>query len=242
MDKSADKPYALFMVSLENGEKRRLTSPPAGTFGDRYGSISPDGRTILFVRIPTSGLANSGDIYALSLTTDFAVKGEPRRLTFDNAGVGGLAWTADSREIVFSSGIGGSASLWRMPVSGPEKPTRLTVGENATSLAISPRSNRLVYEQTIPVDVNIWRLDLFNPVAPPTPFITSTRTDESAHYSPDGKRIVFRSARSGPDEIWACDADGSNAAQLTHTGEAGSPHWSPDGGRITFDATVDGHW
>ena len=94
----------------------------------------------------------------------------------------------------------------------------------------------------IPDDVNIWRADLSDAAVPPSSFIASTRLDESPQYSPDGKRIVFRSSRSGSEEIWVCDADGSNAVQLTSTGEAGSPYWSPDGRHIAFDSFIQGHF
>ena len=60
--------------------------------------------------------------------------------------------------------------------------------------------------------------------------------------SPDGRRLVFGSVRSGaPEEIWVAEADGSNPQQLTHgPGRAqGSPSWSPDGRRIVFDSFAD---
>jgi Tol biopolymer transport system component len=59
-------------------------------------------------------------------------------------------------------------------------------------------------------------------------------------FSPDGRRLVFGSARAGGDipDIWVAQADGSNPQQLTHgPGPAqGSPSWSPDGSRIAFDS------
>jgi Tol biopolymer transport system component len=57
--------------------------------------------------------------------------------------------------------------------------------------------------------------------------------------SPDGRHIAFQSDRSADYELWVCDADGSNAVQLTHLGRAGSPHWSPDGRSIAFAGGLD---
>jgi Tol biopolymer transport system component len=74
--------------------------------------------------------------------------------------------------------------------------------------------------------------------------ITSTKFDHAGAFSPDGKKIVFISNRSGHPGVWVADNDGSNQTRLT-TREfplAGMPRWSPDGQRIVFDSTVDGHF
>ncbi len=120
-----DEPSRLFWISVDAGEARRLTSPPAGTPGDRSGRLSPDGRVIAFTRSQGTGLGGQvgpiGDLYTLGLNSDLSPNGEPKRVTFDNTGVGEIAWTGDSREIVFSSSRGTSPALWRVSASGSEK-------------------------------------------------------------------------------------------------------------------------
>jgi hypothetical protein len=66
--------------------------------------------------------------------------------------------------------------------------------------------------------------------------------DHGPQFSPDGRRIVFASDRSGSREIWVADADGRNSVQLTRMGVflTGTPRWSPDGRRIVFDSYPDG--
>ena len=77
----------------------------------RIPTFSPDGQTLAFVR--TSSIYEE-DIYLVPVASD----GEPGRLTFDNTVLNTLTWTADGREIVFSSSREGSSRLWRIPVSG----------------------------------------------------------------------------------------------------------------------------
>ncbi|MGH9530901.1 MAG: hypothetical protein ACRD2Q_00810, partial [Terriglobales bacterium] len=62
--------------------------------------------------------------------------------------------------------------------------------------------------------------------------------DHGPQFSPDGRRLVFASDRSGSREIWVCDADGQNAVRLTSMGAylTGTPRWSPDGTWIVFDS------
>ena len=68
-------------------------------------------------------------------------------------------------------------------------------------------------------------------------------------WSPDGRKITFRSRRERPseleraacrprcqrDEIYVVDADGSGLRRLTHNWKSdGAPVWSPDGRKILF--------
>ena len=58
--------------------------------------------------------------------------------------------------------------------------------------------------------------------------------DSQPRWSPDGKRIVFLSDRSGAENIWLCDADGTNAKALTkgNNNLYASPEWTPDGNYV----------
>jgi len=120
-------------------------------------------------------------------------------------------------------------------------------GQGLTDLAIARQGNRLAWSQGI-FDSNIWQVELSGAAAPTgrkqsaQALITSTRTDVSPHFSPDGKRIVFASNRSGSAEIWVCDSTGERPVQLTafNRSTTGSPRWSPDGRQIVFDGRAEG--
>ena len=240
---SPGDPFALFLLSTESGEKRRLTSPPAKSVGDSGPAFSPDGRSLAFVRT-LAALAR--DIYLLALAEDLTPNGEPKRLTFQNLPSSSPTWTPDGREIVYARGLlVESSSLWRVSVSGSGEPERLPVaGEDVGLPAISRRANRLAYTKRSR-DTNIWRLPLRESgsgATAATRLISSTRDDYNPQYSPDGKRIAFSSSRTGTFGIWLSDADGSNAAPLflKEGAHSGTPRWSPDGRRIAFDSNPEG--
>jgi DNA-binding winged helix-turn-helix (wHTH) protein len=58
-DKDApQEPFGIFLLSVETGEKRRLTSPPSGVYGDFNATYSPDGKTIAFKRVTSVHVAD----------------------------------------------------------------------------------------------------------------------------------------------------------------------------------------
>jgi Tol biopolymer transport system component len=112
----------------------------------------------------------------------------------------------------------------------------------AFNSSISRRGNQLVYQHAVD-DTTISRITLADErhsLGPPVPVISSRGANLRPSYSPDGKKIAFESDRLGYSDIWYCDVDGSNCAQLTSLrGTAGTARWSPDGNHIAFEAQND---
>ncbi|GAQ18983.1 prolyl tripeptidyl peptidase precursor [Oceanobacillus picturae] len=64
--------------------------------------------------------------------------------------------------------------------------------------------------------------------------------NSNLRYSPDGKRAVFQSTRSGLSQLWMLPTEGGEARQLTtFKNGASSPTWSKDGKYIFFHASLD---
>ncbi|HEV2150344.1 MAG TPA: DPP IV N-terminal domain-containing protein [Longimicrobiaceae bacterium] len=62
-------------------------------------------------------------------------------------------------------------------------------------------------------------------------------------WSPNGKRIVFASDRSGDREIWAMNSDGTELVRLTHSaGPDAGGVYSPNGKQIAFHSRRDGNF
>lgn len=65
-------------------------------------------------------------------------------------------------------------------------------------------------------------------------------SDEQPRWSPDGRRIAFRSNRSGSYNLYVMDANGSNVARITnHAGNDYDPSWLPDGQSLVFSSDRD---
>ncbi len=235
---AAETPGALFRIfklSVETLEKQALTTASANSQGDYSATFSPDGKTIAFDR--ASSISGVGDIFLVS-----AEGSEPRRLTNDNKQISGLAWSADGSEVIFSSVRGGNNGLWRIPVAGSQP--ELIMSGDFTNVAVSRQGHRLAYVREV-YDSNIWRVSLSSSTktaGTPVKLIASTYGDDSPQFSPDSSKIAFASNRTGNEEIWVCNSDGSGLIQLTNFNGSptGSPRWSPDGRQIAFDSTAEG--
>jgi len=233
-----DKTHArMALLSVSDSDTRALTTP-SEQYLDIDPAFSPDGSTVAFVRTNVGGMVSE-------LFTVPAKGGEAKRLTFDNRTIcGSLAWTADGKEILFSSSRSGSPNLWRISASGGAPQPASGGSVNATSPAISLKGNQLAYEQKLFQD-DIWRLDLTGKKlrpGSPVPVIAATGVNIRPQYSPDGRKIAFESSRSGYTEIWVCDSDGSNCDAFTSLrGVSGAPRWSPDGRYLAFESRPEAH-
>jgi Tol biopolymer transport system component/DNA-binding winged helix-turn-helix (wHTH) protein len=223
---------ALELLSPDTLERRALTRPPAGILGDTSPAFSPDGRTISFTRNLTDGV---NDIYRVSREG-----GEPQRLTFDDRDTMGSAWTEDGGGLVFSSSRAGIYSLWRVPARGGE-PVWVAGGGTKLKHPSAARARRLVAFENWIYEVNLWRVPAGSSGGKAEPLRLTEANDQwnfEPHVSPDGRRIVFVSTRSGNDELWVVESEGGRQTRLTSFGGARleTPRWSPDGRSLVFSA------
>src|SRR4030095_16208908 len=95
---SPEEPYGLFILSVATGEKRQLTTPTPRATADGNPAISPDGRTLAFVRVVAEG---DTQVCVLPLSKNYEPVGEVRPLDVSEQFLTSPAWTSDGREIVY---------------------------------------------------------------------------------------------------------------------------------------------
>ncbi|HEY7292163.1 MAG TPA: winged helix-turn-helix domain-containing protein [Vicinamibacterales bacterium] len=228
-------PSHIDVIDVEGSVRRSVTSPPPAHAGDWSPAFSPDGRSIAFVRNIGGSIA---DIFVSPLDG-----GQPRRVTTDNADVLGVDWEPDGRHLVFSSDRAGGIGVWRVSVDGGE-PTLLAGGGAKLKHPSVARSTGMVAYEDWQYEINLREqsTDAHQsatgvPVSP-----TGDRWNFFPQISPDGRRLVFESTRSGHYELWMSDRDGSNARPLTRSAVYKSPaRWSHDGRRLAFTSRTEGH-
>jgi Tol biopolymer transport system component/DNA-binding winged helix-turn-helix (wHTH) protein len=226
-------------VDLETGEQMYLTRPDlVKALGDAGPAVSPDGKMIAFIRWWG---ADSTDIFLVG-----ADGRTTRPLTKIGAIFRGVAWTPDSREVVYAMELDGRTRLWRMQINGSGASPITSTLEGVRSPTLAGQGNRLAYVVWTGHN-NLWRLNIasFHPlsISAPMRLSYSTRNEEEPVFSHDGHRIAFCSNRGGSQEIWTFDANGRGATQLTNRGgpNNGSPEWSPDDSEIAFDSRIHGN-
>ena len=237
-------PQGIWLISVDGVQRRRLTEAPRGGYADVSPGVSADGRHLAFLRYRN---LTRPALFLLPLTPELDRNGSPRQLTDDAASILGFAWTPDGRDLVFSSS--GHLGLSRIatisaasPSSRTAGPRLLPFGEYATAISISG-TGQLVYSAHSR-DTTLFEFDVAGISSNPIPLtaVSSTFDEHTPHYSPDGQQLAFASTRSGSEEIWIANRDGSNLLQLTSMGgpQCSNPQWAPDGRSILFNSRRDG--
>jgi dipeptidyl aminopeptidase/acylaminoacyl peptidase len=109
---------------------------------------------------------------------------------------------------------------------------------------ISPDGKWVVYQLSnvdLEANKNVSNLWLVGTVKGATPkqLTSAPKSDRHPRWSPDGKSILFESARSGSNQLWLIRMDGGEPKQLTNLStEASIGIWSRDGKQIAFMSAV----
>ena len=233
---------SLHLWRLNESRSIRLTeAPPISARGDVDPALSPDGRSLVFVRDVNTG---SSALYQLRLNNQFEPAGPPTVLLSNGNWNRSPAWHPDGRRLVFNSGQWGRQRLWTLAIGNPSGARPIVgAGVDAQQPTFSPKGDilftRWFFRQ------QIWAVTLAGPGRAGgelRPLFTSTRADSLPRVAHDSRHVVFQSDRTGAFEVWMSRIDGSDLRKVTSFGgrPAGCSDISPNGELIAFDAMVDG--
>jgi Tol biopolymer transport system component len=181
-------------------------------------AATSDGGTIVFV----SSADNTLDLW----TADANGRRKTRLAPSVTANL--LAVTPDDRSVLFTSILGGTVSIWMVPIEGGS-PMKLTDG---TSAAVSPNGGSVAF--IAPGARGVSSL-----VVCSLPGCSSPRTigpaqlDTQVSWTPDGRGVAYAS----DGNLWVQSLGGGAPRQLTHFTD-GRPlrsfAWSRDGRRLAI--------
>lgn len=223
----------LYSVGLDGGWPSQLTLDRAAVtpWTDAPPRWSPDGCWLAY----TSG----GHVWLLS-----ADGGLPRCLSDFTGSAYAPVWMPDSNRLIVTTERDGREQMLLTDREGSWP--RLLVNEPGADVwdaQPSPDGRFVAYVRRPFDDLNRLDIRLVEVESGQVRALTGTskERDWSPRWSPDGSRLLFLSERSGWNELWLVQADGSGLRQFTRAGrDVGDPAWSPDGSRIACTVNEEG--
>lgn len=218
-----------FIASVAHADPIRFARTPA---------LSPDGRTVAFSYL--------GDLWTVD-----AKGGVAHHLTMHEKHDYNPVFSPDGQWIAFSSNRHGQYDVFVIPVKGG-RPKRLTFDSaDDHPTGWSPDSEHVLFmsgrEIDLPQKAELYSISIHGG----QPKRISVFEGRDGAYSPKGDQIAYvrgpgswyRKGYRGSsnDDIWLCNADGTNNRQITtHSGQDSYPMWSADGKHLFYVSDVHG--
>ncbi|MBD0326361.1 MAG: PD40 domain-containing protein, partial [Pyrinomonadaceae bacterium] len=200
--------WDLWVMKPDGSEQKQLTFDSRT---NRYPSVSPDGRYIVFVSDRT------GTDQVWRINSD---GGNPQQLT-NSDGSTLPTFSQDGAWVLYTSVAAGKPSTWKVPTEGGT-PVQVTTAQTPGAV-VSPDGKLLASsywnEQANP---QRWEIALLSYAdgqvvktleAPPTAF--ATEGSITLRWTADGRGLAFADNNSGFSNIWVLPIDGGPLKRLT---------------------------
>jgi TolB protein len=206
---------AVYVQEVSTG-KRSMVSARAGINGAP--AWSPDGKKLA---LTLSGNNGNLDIYLLDLGTQAL-----RRLTEDPGIDTEAAFAPDGSAIYFTSDRSGSPQVYRLGLSGSERPRRVTfTGTYNARPRISPDGKQLA---VLTLDDGAYRIAIQDLATNTLQVLSKGRQDESPSYAPNGAMVILAGRERGQGVLQTISIDGQTSFRLNaDAGEVREPVWGP---------------
>lgn len=224
----------VYVVDPDGGDRRLVAR---NAFNP---TLTPSGGKLLFQRYRVDS-----DVAIFRIDVDGTTR---RELTEGSINVE-PAWSPDGTWIVYVRDLN-LPQLWVMrgDGSGHRRLTRAS-GKEDFDPEFSPDGKHVLFRRIkaygsrclYRADVFVIRADGRDPARNLTR--TCRRSETSAHWSPDSRRLIFVKRTKGHGlQIYVMHLDGTGVTRLTDGPASNhSPVWSPDGGQIAFISSRDGN-
>lgn len=214
-------------------------APISGEGTDPVASFDRGGGT---VTLPPPGRI----VFASAVTGDFEIYSmnpdgtDVRRLTTSPGLDLGPAVSPNGRRIAFISLRTGSLEIHSMNADGSSVRQLTSLGGAVRNLAWSPDGRKIAFSMATPgSDSKIFVMNASGSAI--RQLTTDAGDDRYPSWSPDGQQIAFSSSRSGTDNVYIINTDGTNVTPFTDCRQGCfAPAWSPDGTRIAYHDNDDG--
>ncbi len=217
--------------SLDGKNERKIYSRPI-PYRISDNKFSPDGKSIAIATGQSENQANEFGLMEVNIETQ-----EVREISSDKFfNIKSLVWLpADNGWLVTASKIPiWNFRIWHISKEQGNTQVLTKDSESYATLSID-RNNKLIVSTQIESDFKLSLHDIENPSR--KQILTEA---QSATFSPEGK-IVFSSEKSGNQEIWASESNGTRQIQLTNNiADDSRPKVSPDNNFIYFSSNRSG--
>lgn len=216
--------YRILRLNLDSLERLPVFESPPGASMHGF-ALSRDGSQLAVV-IRSRG---PFEVHTVPLDRRLRSTDPPIPVLADGSSTEAPAWSPQG-DLLF---IRSQKELWRKQPQSP--PHRLPVVGEWPDYSVSVAASGELLWSHLRMDTAIWLYDLARQ-QPVKPLCDSTALEINARISPDGKQLLFVSARDGNSNLWLCDLATDTARQITRirSGAVNGVRWSPDGQTIAY--------
>ena len=219
---------SLWRIDLEGRQEKEL-APALDGQSYSQASLSPDGRRIVCMRWSAAGGKSSLWLFDLDSPT---VATSPRPLVDEEANALQPLFTPRGDAVIFVSdrhGVGNN--VWTIDLAS-KRIAPITLSPTRVEAPVAAKDGRLaVASASHQTDLYLDAVD----GSSQRRLTFHTHDNFVARLSPDGRRLVYMSNRTGNSEIWLFDLESGEERRLTDNPAQDTPaDWAPDGKSVLF--------